>query len=120
MDTYNQLYEEQFISSLFCIHERPGAFLGTPSLIKLLDFTAGYAFAVYKLTGYHLTFERRFRQYLLEKYHISEFPCSLSEFFTQGKSDKEGFEAFFHELKLFCQANNHPQNSESPRIPKDS
>ena len=108
MTTYNELYEEQFVSSLFCLYERPGAFLGTPSLIKLLDFISGYTFAVYKLTGYHLTFERRFRQYLHEKNHISELTCSLGEFITQGKSDKEGFETFFHELRLFCQANNRP------------
>ena len=113
MDSYNELYEEQLISSLFCINERPGAFLGTASLIKLLDFMAGYAFAVCQLTGYHLTFEQRFRQHLLEKHHISEFPCSLGEFIAQGKSDREGFEAFFQELRGFCAANSLPQHSDS-------
>lgn len=105
MNSYNKDYEEQLISLLICIHEKPGAYLGTPSLAKLLDFMAGYIVAVYNLTGYHIIFERRFLQFLCQKYHIKENECSLSQFFQNGKDDAEGFEAFFRELNLFCKSN---------------
>lgn len=108
MTDYNEEFESQCIRSLFYLYERPGTFLGKASLRKLLDFLAGYVFAVYEFTGYHLTFERRFRQYLLEKEHLGEVSCALEELVAKGKSDEEGFEAFFHELRLFCAANNRP------------
>lgn len=111
MNSYNKRYEEQLISSLFCIHEKPGAYLGTPSLTKLLDFMAGYIVAVYKLAGYHIVFERHFWQFLCQKYNIKEDECSLSQFFQDGNDEIGGFESFFRELNLFCNSNEKQCNA---------
>ena len=69
MPESTQVYEAKFLSTLSVILERPGGYLGQPSLDRLLDLMTGYIVAVFDLAGYRITFEQRFRQYLCQKYH---------------------------------------------------
>ena len=102
---YNQ-YETQFLSVLFFVQERPGAYIGSPSIEKLLNFIVGYEVAVYQLTGYRIVMEQEFRRFLSQKYNKEDWECSFVQFFQDGKTDEEGFDAFFEELKHFCQEKN--------------
>lgn len=110
MNSYSELYETKFLSMLSSLNERPGVFLGKPSLEKLLDFMFGYTFAMQRLVDYQPIFWENFNQFLFEKYHISEFPLSLCAFLMQGKSEEEGFATFFQELDQFCSTTGYPKN----------
>ena len=105
MENSNKLYEKKLISSLFCVHNRPGLYIGKPSLEKLLDYMIGYVVAVYDLTGYRIVFEQQFRQYLCQKYQKKEYEYSLRQLVGSENNDEEAFEAFFRELSFFCQKN---------------
>ena len=98
---FNRMYENQFMASLLRILERPGAYIGCPSLDRLLDIITGYTVAVYDMTGYHISFERKFRQYLCFKYNKDETEHSLQELLLDGKDDRSGFESFAQEFKAY-------------------
>lgn len=102
MDIFSQ-YDKQFILFLFSLHKRPGCFIGSPSIENLVNFMVGYEVAVYELTGYQIVLEREFRQFLCKKHNKDEWECSLIQLIRQGKTDEEGFESFFEELRLFCE-----------------
>lgn len=106
---YNEHYESQFFSAFASVRERPGIYLGKPSLEKLSDFMFGYAVAMYQLTGYYITFEQKFKRFLFEKYHINAFPRAMCAFLTQGKSEEDGFAAFYRELDHFCLVTGYPK-----------
>ena len=98
---FNRMYENQFMASLLRILERPGAYIECPSLDRLLDIITGYTVAVYDMTGYHISFERKFRQYLCFKYNKDENECSLQQLLLDGKDDRSGFESFAREFKVY-------------------
>ena len=98
---FNRMYENQFMASLLRILERPGAYIECPSLDRLLDIITGYTVAVYDMTGYHISFERKFRQYLCFKYNKDETEHSLQELLLDGKDDRSGFESFAQEFKAY-------------------
>lgn len=98
---FNRMYENQFMASLLRILERPGAYIGCPSLDRLLDIITGYTVAVYDMTGYHISFERKFRQYLCFKYNKDETEHSLQELLLDGKDDRSSFESFAQEFKAY-------------------
>ena len=106
---YNEHYEAQFLSTFASVRERSGAYLGKPSVENLSDFMFGYAVAMYQLTGYRITFEQKFKRFLFDKYHINTFPQSMCAFLMQGKSEEEGFVAFYRELDHFCSATGYPK-----------
>ena len=113
MEPYNEYreeYEAQFLSAFASVRERSGVYLERPSLEKLSDFMFGYAVAMYRLTGYRVTFEQKFKRFLFEKYHISAVPRSMCAFLTQGKSEEEGFAAFYQELDDFCGTTGYPKD----------
>ena len=99
-----QVCEAKFLSTLSLILERPGGYIGRPSLDRLLDLMTGYIVAVHDLTGYRITFEQQFRQYLCQKYHLDTSGFSLYLYFSDGRDDESGFVAFSQEFRLFCQS----------------
>ena len=104
MPESTQVYEAKFLSTLSVILERPGGYLGQPSLDRLLDLMTGYIVAVFDLAGYRITFEQRFRQYLCQKYHLDTSGFSLDLYFSDGRDNESGFVAFSQEFRLFCQS----------------
>ena len=109
MSTYDEKREAEYWEVLQDVRRRAGVYIAEPALTRLLDFTFGYEFAVYRLTGYQLSFYKKFCEFLYQKYQITEFPRSLCAFLKQGKSEEYGFDAFWHEVDDFHRTTGYPQ-----------
>ena len=94
-------YEAEYLSFLVSLHDRPGFYIGIPSLEKLFIFMAGYEVAIYKLTGYRVRLQHNLYDFLCKKILKYEPNSSLFQIIQGKKSDKESFDYFFHVLNLY-------------------
>lgn len=87
------------------IREKPGMYIGKPSLSDLFMFIVGYEFArgelEIELTKEEEDFHQKFQPWLQEKYQIKTVNSWAKIISVYSVDEKEGFEKFFKLLDEF-------------------
>ena len=107
----NKDNEARLYRLLFQIRERPGMWLGTPSITRLYLFLLGYTYAVLEYEGYRLHFMADFLDYIIRVYP-SDLALNWDGLILIGRSEEEALWEFFRQLDLFLETQAHERSSD--------
>jgi len=111
---------DRFDSILLRIKERPGVYLGKPSLKRLSAFLGGYLICMHDITKDRtIDFYPGFQDYIQQRYRITSTQGwdKIIDFFCI--KDEEAFYRFFEHLDEFLEQQGKPKLGEENQLPPD-
>lgn len=105
-------YESTLCNLIDQILERPGMYLGIPTITGLFHFLGGYSFRIWQEEGYIIRFDSQFRDYV-----VGKSPTTLAvgwlELLRKDLPEDEAFEQFCRLYHRFMQETEYGQTVRS-------